>query len=114
MKKLSALAFCILLFSTLSAESHIAETLDNVDLLIEDKFSEKGHNFGEDYYVHNRNDYPVRFTIKINDAINAQNNLIKNIIVIPPNNKAPLGSVRQDDLTKESNWSYEWEVTPDR
>lgn len=94
-------------------EGKIADSINNVDLIIEEKVNEKGENYGDDYMVHNRNEFPIRFSIKLSDSMNAIDNLLKNTIIVEPDQTASVGAVIMDDRSKESNWSYEIQVKPD-
>lgn len=103
----------VILTAHLSLEGRIAESINNVDLIIEDKLNEKGQNFGEDYYIHNNNDIPIRFSIKLVNAINAKDDLIKNTVIIEPLQRISVGSVSMDNPAQEASWSYELLVKPD-
>ncbi len=111
MKKLLILMLCFA--SAFSLEGRVAESINNVDLIVEEKLNEKGENYGDIYTVHNRNDFPIRFSIKLGDSVNAVDNLTKNTIIVEPNQTASVGTVTMDDPTKESNWSYEIQIKPD-
>jgi len=114
-KYLTLLLLSILSLSTgLQAEERIAGTLESVDLIIEDMYNEQGHNYGERYFAINRNDTPVRISIRLTEAKNAEDHFVPYTIVVKPLEKVKLGKVKQTDLTAESFWNYAWEVQPDQ
>lgn len=102
-------AFC----SIHSLEGRVAESINNVDLIIEDLYNSQGQDYGDDFFIHNRNDIPIRFSIKLTDAINAKDGLLKNTIIIEPQQRISIGSVTMNNLAIEANWSYELNVKPD-
>ena len=107
------LILCALTTSSLYAEMKVIESNNNIDLLLEELVNAKGHCYGEEYYIHNQNDFPIRFSIKLTDSYNALDNLIKFTIIVEPDQKGSIGTVMQDNLRKESYWSYELMVKPD-
>lgn len=116
MKKYFLLPLTLMSFlfcSSLIGEERIASTLENVDLIIEDIHNENGHNYGEQYFARNRNDHPVKLSIKIAGARNASDDLVPYMIVIRPLDKVKLGKITQADPKQEASWNYEWEVQTD-
>lgn len=111
MKKIVLFFLCA--STSLFAEIKLIESNNNIDLLLEELINAKGHNYGEEYFIHNQNDFPIRFSIKLTDAHNALDNLIKFTIIVEPDQKGSIGTVIQDNLKKESYWSYELMVKPD-
>ncbi len=111
MKKFLLLFTCV--STSLFAEMKVIESNNNIDLLLEEMVNTKGHNYGEEYFIHNQNDFPIRFSIKLTDAYNTLDNLIKFTIIVEPDQKGSIGTVTQEDLRKESYWSYELMVKPD-
>lgn len=106
-------ALSFLFSAALVGEERIASTLENVDLMIEDVHNNKGHNFGEQYSALNRNDYPVKLSIKIVGARNASDQLVPYTIIVKALDKVKLGKITQANPKEESSWNYEWEVEPD-
>lgn len=98
---------------TLSADERIGGTLENVDLFQADLYNDDGHNFGEKYSVINRNDHPMRVSIKLTSSQNIDNHLVPYSIVLPPHKKGDLGYITQQDPKKGSDWKYEWQVKKD-
>lgn len=99
--------------SSLSANGRIGGSLENVDLVVEDLYNEDDHNYGEKYYVINRNDHPMRVSIKIKDIINGEDTLIRHTIIVESHDSAELGMIVQKDLGKTADWKYEWQTRPD-
>lgn len=111
MKKI--LFFLMFLTSILNLEGRVEESINNVDLIVDDKLNEKGQNYGDNYRIHNRNSFPIRYTLKLTDVVNAKDNIIQKSGTIERYTVIPLGSVTMVDLAKESNWGYELEVKPE-
>ena len=98
----------------LSGDEKIGGTIENVDLIVSDLTTDYNHNYGDRYYAINRNDYPVRVSIKMINGVNAEDHLIRNTVIIEPHERADLGLIRQKDPLKTSDWKYEWHVKPDK
>lgn len=116
MRKLALyfLPFFCLALTSLFAEEHLASSVNNVDLYVNDLYHEEnGHNYAEEYRAVNRNDFPVRVSIKLTEIVNADNRLIRNTIIIDPKEEAPLGTVQQKDLSKSATWNYQWQAKKD-
>ncbi len=115
MKKFISIFLFLAIFSmhTLFAEEKIGGTLNNTDLIVKDLVNEEGHNYGERYYVLNRNDYPVKVSIKLTDGQNIDDYLVPYTIVVKEFQRIEIGEIYQTDIKKESSWNYEWQVEPD-
>lgn len=113
MTKYLTLFLTLFFASYVHSGERIAGTMESVDLIIEDMYNDNGHNFGERFYAINRNDFPIRLSIHLTEAKNAENSFVAYTLIINPLEKVKLGKVRQKDLTAESSWNYEWEVQRD-
>jgi hypothetical protein len=106
------LFFLIYLAVALGLEGRVADSINNVDLIVEDKINDKGQNIGDNYHVHNRNYFPITYTFKLTDSVNANNNINQKSGTIESYTIIPIGSITMDDLAEESLWTYELEVKP--
>lgn len=103
-----------LFFAIVEAGDKIVDTLHQVDLIVRDKVNEEEHNFGEDYTVYNRNDFPVYVSIRMIVSDNAQNLFVKESKEVGPGMIANLGSVVQEKITEPAKWRYQWVVAADK
>lgn len=112
------LALFITIISTLvfslHADERIGGTLENVDLLIEDIYSDEGHNFGEKYSVINRDKASMRVTIRLTESENIEDHLIDHAIIVDPHRRVDLGYIQQKDVAKGACWKYEWKAQRDK
>ncbi|MGA8164510.1 MAG: hypothetical protein WB791_05725 [Waddliaceae bacterium] len=108
--------FFLLPFSTSlgGEEEQVVGTLNGVDLIFADLFNKDGHNFGEQYFVLNRNDQPMRVSIRLVGSENAVDHLVKYTIIVNRRDRVEIGKVIQDNLSEGANWKYEWQVETDR
>lgn len=104
--------YLIFLFLTMSLEARIADSINNVDLIIDDKINEKGQNIGDSYHIHNRNHIPVQFTFKLTESVNAKDKITEKSGTVERYTIIPIGSVTMDNLAEEAIWSYELAVRP--
>jgi hypothetical protein len=110
---MNKILFILVILSVhLALESRIAQSINNVDLIIEDKFNDQGENYGDEFFIHNRNDIPIQVSIKVVNSLNAKDNILKNTVIIESLEQISAGSVTMDDPTQESHWSYELKVKP--
>lgn len=115
MKKFISIFLFLTIFSTLSlfAEEKIGGTLNNTDLIIKELVNKEGHNYGERYYILNRNKYPVQVSIKITNSHNVDDYLVPYTVIVKEFQRIEVGEVYQTEITKKSSWDYEWQVQPD-
>lgn len=109
MNKIIFILFVFINFSLLS-EVRVLDTLQNVDLIAEDRKDDQGRKNGVNYYAHNRNNGVVYVTI---DALNAKNvyeNLTYSQVVVDASDKVFLGWVIQTKNEDQSHWEVEWTV----
>ena len=106
----------MIIFSTsiYAEEEHVVGTLNDVDLISANLFNEDGHNFGEKYFVLNRNDQPMRISIHLIESENAVDHLVKYTIIVNRHDKVEVGHILQDKISVKANWKYEWQVENDR
>lgn len=112
-KLLSLFVLLLCTASPLFSEERIAGTLENVDLYVTDLYNDDGHNYGEQYHVRNRNDYPMRIKIQLTDNANADSHLINFTVIVEPHSTADLGYITQKELARGANWKYEWKAVRD-
>lgn len=113
MRKFLFFPFALFFLSTLGAEERIAGTLDQVDLIATDVKNEDGHNYGEKYSAFNRNDVPMRITIRLTEAENVESYIVPHTLITEPHTQADLGYILQKDVSKNAAWKYEWQAKPD-
>lgn len=94
-------------------DERVAETLENVDFIVENLKDEKGNLYGEAYYALNHNNYPIRISIKLVQAENVNQKIVPYTIIMEPDARVSLGSVAKNKSGKDAKWKYEWEVEPD-
>lgn len=104
----------LLNISTPLSANRIGGTIQNVDLIIKNLCNSDNHDCGEEYFVINHNDFPMRVSIRITDQINTDDRLIHNIIIVEPHDKASLGSVLQKDTAKPADWKFQWQTKADK
>ena len=94
-------------------EERVAETLENVDFIIENLRDGEGNIYGESYYAKNNNDYPMRISMELVQAENVDPKIIPYTVIMEPEVRILLGSVVKNDSEKDAVWKYQWEVEPD-
>ncbi|NGX42212.1 MAG: hypothetical protein K940chlam7_00489 [Chlamydiae bacterium] len=113
MKKLFPFFLFVLFALPLFSEERIVDTIENVDLYVNDLYNEDDHNYGEEYYVLNRNDFPMHVSIHLTDNKNAEKHLIKSTVIVGSNLRGDLGHILQKDLSLGATWKYEWKAERD-
>ena len=94
-------------------EERVAETLDNVDFIVENLKDEEGKMYGESYFALNRNNYPMRISMEITQAKNVETKIAPYTIVMEPSARVPLGTVVKINPEEDAVWNYEWLIEPD-
>lgn len=115
MRKLLSSFFFLITFIVipLQASERDVGTLDNVDLIVSDLYNEDRHNYGEEYFVLNRNDHPMRVSIKLTESKNVEDHIIRYTIIVEPHDRVGMGFVLQDEVSKGADWKYTWEAGRD-
>jgi hypothetical protein len=103
----TSLIFCS---AIMAQEEKLEQTVEGVELYQMDKYNAEGHNFGTDYVVYNRNDYPVLISIELVEKRNLLDGLLIGVIRVEPGEKAYLGWLIQSDPEYDSDWRIQWWV----
>ena len=108
---LAIIFVCLLISCGLQANERVISTLNKVDLIAVDKENQEGHNYGTDYYAFNHNEFSVQVTIQLSHSVNTQDGLLTGVVLIKPNERSQLGWLIQNNMTFESKWNVQWQVT---
>ncbi|GAB4228062.1 MAG: hypothetical protein Tsb0021_05220 [Chlamydiales bacterium] len=106
--------FTIVLLSPLSSMEKIVDTVKNVDLIVADKFNQKGEKIGVDYYALNRNQsQPAMVSVNVSKSNNVYEGLVSGRTILDPEKKTHLGWIVQIDSKEDGFWFVEWSVELD-
>ena len=102
--------FFLLITSSLFCESDFIKTENNVDLVEEpilDKFDELQ---GKQYFVFNRNRFPVYVQLKLTNGVNVFNYLMQPPQFVGAEQVESFGQVLIENRTIPYEWSVDWTV----
>lgn len=102
--------FLLMVASSLFCESDFIKTENNVDLVEEPIFDKFDELQGKQYFVFNRNRFPVYVQLKLTNGVNVFNYLIQAPQFVGAEQVESFGQVLIENRTIPYEWSVDWVV----